>query len=194
MNKENWSDKNHISFDEISKLLNKLYIFNCPNCKQECKLKISTIQNKKIWCKNCPKDEKISKWKGENKVYNYLKSKYKVTFQFNKSWCNKKRFDYCLEEYKIIIELDGDQHFKSKKKWGGIKKQLENDTLKMQLANTNGYSVIRLLQSDVIKDKYNWQEEIDNNIILLNSNKKIQNIFMAKTDIYSKMKDNLSIN
>lgn len=195
MNKENWSDKNNISFDEITKILNKLYTFNCTNCNNESKMKLSTFQNKKKWCKFCPKDIKVSKWKGENKLYNYLNSKYNVTFQFNKHWCNKKKFDYCLEEYNILIELDGEQHFSTiKKKWGGVQKQLENDSYKMKLANDNKYSVVRILQNDVMYDKYNWKEELDNNINIIINEKKIQNIYMEKNNKYNKLKDLLSIN
>ena len=63
MNRENWSDKNTITYDEI---FNKLHIFICSKCKNESRMKLSTFQNKKNWCKLCPKEP--SKYKGENKL------------------------------------------------------------------------------------------------------------------------------
>ncbi len=189
MNRENWSDKNTINYDEI---FNKLHIFICSKCKNESRMKLSTFQNKKNWCKLCPKEP--SKYKGENKLYHYLNEKYNITFQFSKPWCNRKKFDFCIKAGNILIELDGDQHFKPKPKWGGLKKQIDNDTYKMKCANENGYSCIRLLQTDVMGDKYNWREELDNNINILIQTKDVKNIYMTKTDAYRKLIDKLNNN
>ena len=86
MKTENWSIKNSISFDEISNILNKFHIFVCLECKTESKLKLSTFQTKNNWCKTC-KTIKKPKYKGENKLLNYLKLQYKTIEQFNKEWC-----------------------------------------------------------------------------------------------------------
>jgi len=58
-------------------------------------------------------------------------------------------FDFCIQEHKIIIELDGRQHFKQVSNWCSPEEQFENDKFKEDCANNNGYSVIRLLQHDV---------------------------------------------
>jgi hypothetical protein len=55
---------------------------------------------------------------------------------------------------------------------------------KMEQAFKNGYSMIRIKQEDVFKDKYNWQEELEKNINLIVNSNKVQNIFMAKDDTY----------
>ena len=60
----------------------------------------------------------------------------------------------CLEDFKIIIELDGAQHFKQVRNWQSPEEQLIKDKYKMEQANINGYSVLRLLQEDVIKRDY----------------------------------------
>ncbi len=192
-----WSDKNIFTYEEIDKILKKLYIFICPICKTESKLKLTTIQNKKIWCKQCIlkiKEDNPSKFKGENKLFKFLKSNYNVIFQFQEEWCNNKKFDFCLKEYKIIIELDGEQHFKqTRKKYKSPKNQLENDIYKMNIANNNGYSIIRLTQVDLWFDRIDWKKELDNNIKLLIDCKEIKNIYLSKDNKYDKIIQKLKI-
>ena len=92
-------------------------------------------------------------------------------------------FDFVIEENKIIIELDG-QHFKQVSNWKSPEIQLEKDIYKMKCANNNGFSVIRLLEEDVIKNKYNWLEEIKLNIKKIINEKVVQNIFICKNNEY----------
>ena len=47
---------------------------------------------------------------------------------------------------KIIIELDGAQHFIQVSNWKSPKETIENDIEKMRLAVYNGYYVIRIEQ------------------------------------------------
>ena len=54
----------------------------------------------------------------------------------------------------------------------------------MKCANQNGYSIIRIVQEDVFKDKYNWLQELLENINKIISEKKVQNIYMCKKDEY----------
>ena len=51
-------------------------------------------------------------------------------------------FDFILEEQKIIIELDGNQHFVQVNNWANPEETLKRDKYKMKKANDNGYSVI----------------------------------------------------
>ena len=86
--------------------------------------------------------------------------------QFKKKWCineltNKYLpFDFCVPEYKIIIELDGPQHFRQIMNWKSPEEQHRTDKFKEECANNNGYSVIRLLQEDVLYDTYDWVKEL----------------------------------
>ena len=64
-------------------------------------------------------------------------------------------YDFVIEEYKVIIELDGIQHFKQVSNWDSPEETQLRDKYKMEKANANGYSVIRILQDDVYNDKYN---------------------------------------
>jgi hypothetical protein len=54
----------------------------------------------------------------------------------------------------------------------------------MKCANENGYSIIRIVQEDVFKDKYNWLQELLDNIHKIVSEKVVQNIYMCKKDEY----------
>ena len=54
----------------------------------------------------------------------------------------------------------------------------------MKCANANCFSVIRLLQTDVFYDTYNWLEELKTNIEKIKTDKIIQNIYMCKDNEY----------
>jgi hypothetical protein len=54
----------------------------------------------------------------------------------------------------------------------------------MTCANENGYSIIRLLQKDIWHDKYDWLQELLDNIDKLISYNRVQNIYMCKNDEY----------
>ena len=123
-------------------------------------------------------------------LYEYIQKKYEITKQFKKDWCKNNNtnkylpFDFCIEEYKIIIELDGRQHFEQVCNWSSPEEQFENDKYKEKCANENGYSVIRLLQEDVFNDKYDWKTELVNNIEKIKTDNIIQNIYMCKNNEY----------
>ena len=124
-------------------------------------------------------------------LYEYIQLlNYTITKQFKKDWCKNNNtnkylpFDFCIEEYKIIIELDGRQHFEQVCNWSSPEEQFENDKYKEKCANENGYSVIRLLQEDVFNDKYDWKTELINNIEKIKKDNIIQNIYMCKNNEY----------
>ena len=113
--------------------------------------------------------------------YPTLKKQYKV------EWCKNKNclpFDFVIEELKIIIEIDGPQHFVQVAKWTSPEIQKEKDKFKINCANENGFSVIRLLQIDILKDNFDWIEEIKLSISKINTEQKIQNIFICKNNEY----------
>ena len=123
-------------------------------------------------------------------LYEYLQKLYEITKQFKKDWCKNNDtnkylpFDFCIEELKIILELDGRQHFEQVMNWKTPEEQYENDKYKEKCANENGYSIIRLLQEDVFNDKYDWKTELINNIEKIKTDNIIQNIYMCKNNEY----------
>ena len=100
-----WSNENIEKPREVSRNSNKRYKFDCPYCKN---LYISILQhvNQGMWC-GC------RKYKSEEKLFKFLKLKYNASKQVNFEWMNYNRlkFDFCIEQFKILIELDGEQHF-----------------------------------------------------------------------------------
>lgn len=81
---------------------------------------------------------------------------YKIIHNRGFDWCRKNkmlRYDFIIEDLKCIIELDGRQHFKQVCNWESPEKQLINDIFKNDCALKNGYSIIRVFQEDIFKNK-----------------------------------------
>ena len=126
--------------------------------------------------------------KTEAKLYEQIIKIYpSLLTQFKQDWCKKKNnlpYDFCISEHKIIIELDGPQHFQQIMNWSSPEEQFENDKYKEECANENGYSIIRLLQEDVFNDTYDWVTELCNAIEEIKTTEGITNIFLCKNDEY----------
>jgi len=91
-------------------------------------------------------------------MLNWLKDKqFKVKGQVIFAWAQNKKYDFLLNDYNLIIELDGRQHFKQVSNWISPEKNKTNDELKNKLANDNGYTVIRICQEIVWNDLENWE-------------------------------------
>lgn len=154
-------------------------------CKQHGDFKITP--SNLLRGKGCP----LCVNKGEAKLYQLLKIKYpfiKNNIAFE--WCKnikKLPFDFVIPEYKIIIELDGCQHFKQVSNWKNPENQYVNDKYKEKCANENGYSLIRLLQKDVFFDNYDWLKELIEIIeIIKNSKNEVKNYYLCKNNEYEK--------
>ena len=173
-----FSNKNNINPRFIFKGSHKKYIFNCNQCNHE----YETIIGNESWCPYCVN-------KTEQKLYDDLLPLYpNLIHQFRIEWCKNKTFlpfDFVLEDIKIIIELDGRQHFKQVRDWKSPEEQQKTDKYKMLCANNNGFSVIRILQEDVYYDSYDWLNELKCNIDKISKENKIQNIYMCKNNEYN---------
>jgi very-short-patch-repair endonuclease len=171
------NDKN-INPRILFKSSNKKFGFDCDVCNKIFPCQLSDI-TRGIWCSFCVnKTEKILFDKLVEK-YNNLKRQYKV------EWCKNIKhlpFDFVIEERKIIIELDGKQHFEQIGNWLSPQETRKNDLFKMKSANENGFSVIRILQKDVYKNKYNWFNELCFNIEKITNDNRVQNIYMCKNN------------
>ena len=152
-----WSSLNTIKPRDIFKHTMKKYKFDCPSCNEIHEASPFHIM-KGCWC-SCTKK------KTETKMYKFLLNNYKIKIikQPKFKWCKNKNelpFDFLLEEFKLIIEVDGIQHFKQVMNWAPPEETQKIDKYKMDFANKNGYSVIRILQEDVWKDKNDWQKKL----------------------------------
>jgi very-short-patch-repair endonuclease len=133
------------------------------------------------WCPYCVN-------KTESKLYEKIQPFYPTMLtQFKQEWCKKISylpFDFVIPEYKIIIELDGPQHFQQISNWSSPEEQFENDKYKETCANDNGYSVIRLLQEDVFYDTYDWVKELCETIEEIKIGDEIANVYLCKNGEY----------
>ena len=180
------SDKNTVTPREVLKGSYVKYYFNCNVCSSIFNNRLNNISGQCQWCPYCVN-------KTEKKLYEILKNKYPNTIkQFKADWCKNKRhlpFDFCLPDLNIIIELDGAQHFIQVSNWKSPEDTQENDKYKEKCANDNSYSVIRILQDDVLFDKYEWFNELVENIEKIKNDKIIQNIYMCKNNEYFELSD-----
>lgn len=105
--------------------------------------------------------------KTEGKLLSWLKEmypKYQIRTQFSLQSLPKRKFDFLIEELKILIELDGAQHFCQVHNWQSPLKTQQIDCWKTYKALEEGYTVIRLSQEDVWEDKNGWREYLQKKI------------------------------
>ena len=175
-----WSIKNTKKPIEVFKSSAEKFIFDCDKCNNEFESKLSHITDGS-WCPNC-------RYKTEDKLIKILKQIYPlIKTQSKFDWCKNIKhlpFDFCLEEEKIILECDGEAHWKQVAKWKTPEHNRDRDLYKMKCANENGYSMIRIVQEDVFKDKYDWLQDLLENINKIVLEKKVQNIYICKKDEY----------
>ena len=160
---KHWSLKNKISPRQITRAVaDKKFWFNCDRCENEFQASPCHI----AWGQWCPR----CKNKTELKLFEQLKKVFpNVQPQYFADWCKNEKgqwlpFDFVIHDLKIIIELDGDQHFTQVSKWKSPEEQFKNDLYKMKKCKENGYSVIRIYQPDVFKDKNNWLQKLIHSI------------------------------
>jgi len=111
---------------------------------------LATIKNKNTWCPVCRQS------KGEELISHYL-DELGILYQRQKSWdeCRYKKplkFDFYIPEYNVLIEFDGEQHFRPVDHFGGQHKFIETidrDTIKLHWTYYNGKSLIRIAYVEV---------------------------------------------
>ena len=174
-----WSEKNReVKPRDVFKSSNKKYLFNCEKCSHVFQSSLNNISSG-TWCPNCVN-------KTEAKLLVYLMLIFPdILKQYRKDWCKNKSclpFDFCIEELKIIIELDGAQHFRQVRTWKTHTETRRVDVFKMKCALENGYRVIRLLQEDVWENDEKW---LDTHLKpLLTSEATFDVVYINSNDTY----------
>jgi very-short-patch-repair endonuclease len=186
--KAKYLDDKTINTRLIFKNTHTKYSFTCEKGHKFQK-QISLINLHSGWCPKCLNKTEQKLQETLSKLYNNL------IFQYRINWCRNEEtnqylpFDFALEDKKIIIELDGKQHFKQVRDWAFPEDTQKRDKYKMRMANQNGFSVIRLIQLDVLIDTYDWLKELQDNINIIESSGKVQNIFICKNNEYDVYKE-----
>jgi very-short-patch-repair endonuclease len=156
------------------------YWFTCDKCNHDFNSSLNNISSG-CWCPYCVN-------KTEQKLYDVLLQHYPLLKQqFKVEWCKNKTYlpyDFVLTEDKIIIELDGLQHFEQVSNWSSPEETHKNDVYKMKCATENGYSVIRLLQTDVFYDTYDWLAELKESIEKIKLEHLLQNVYICADNEY----------
>lgn len=154
--KERWMCNLGVSEEDAKKHTpqsNKIIEIVCPYCGERKKCRIGDIYNNRSI--GCVCADNISS--GEKIIYSILKQ-LGIGFKYQLSkkdflWCNKFRYDFYIPSLNIIIETNGEQHYKENT---NFKKGLEyiknNDIEKERLALRNGiekYIIIDCKKSDM---------------------------------------------
>lgn len=104
------------------------------------------ILTKHTGCPRCSR--KTSR--GEQKIIDLLEE-FKIDYIREKvfKWSNKKRYDFYIPKYKILIEYQGIQHFKTVNNyWLSLSEQQKIDTFKKEQALKNGYFFFTINYTD----------------------------------------------
>lgn len=181
-----WSKKNLITPREVRLHSDIKIIFNCTNGEK--KHIFTTTLNDMSTGRGCP----FCKFKTEKKLLDTLSNIFPtIKAQFKRNWCKNELtnrflpFDFCILKFKIIIELDGAQHFRQVSNWKCPLETHKRDLYKMQCANKYGFRIIRILQDDVWRDTYDWGTVLKSQIEELSKNNIIINSYLCRGDEYN---------
>lgn len=137
-----------ISWEEEYKNTQSKFTLECSNGHVTTKSVSSFLQG----C-DCPKCNKISK--GEETILNFLEqNNIPYEYQFEIEDCKNKRalpFDFAIfnndNTLRLLIEYDGEQHFKPIERFGGVEKFNKNkinDKIKDDYCKNNNINLIRI--------------------------------------------------
>lgn len=174
-----WSSKNTKQPREVFKGSEQRGIFNCDKCASEFDAKVYNILTG-YWCPYC-------KNKSEAKMLGFLSKYPECRKQLRFEWCKFSKtghimpFDFGIN--KVLIELDGEQHFIQISNWDTPENVQTKDKEKIQKCMEQGYSIIHISQLDVWYDKYDWKTVIQEEITLLQDQPPTC-VFISSQDIY----------
>ena len=180
-----WSQKNTLDPRMTFKGAEKRAIFDCDVCHNEFDSLLYNILTG-YWCNSC-------RLRTESKVLKHLREVYPQSKrQLRYDWCrfsktnNIMPFDFGLEEEKILIELDGIQHFEQVSNWDHPDNVKAKDVEKIKKAIETGYSVIHIFQPEVWKDIYDWKKMLNEQVERLKERvgETAQCVFISQKDIY----------
>jgi very-short-patch-repair endonuclease len=105
---------------------------------------------------------------GEKRINDYLQRK-GIEYVWQKRFkdCKDKNalpFDFYLPEYNLIVEFDGEQHYKPRIKFGGHDKfriTQKHDQIKNQYCKDHGIKIIRLTYDDLDNNVIEWSLDIE---------------------------------
>jgi len=155
--KDTWSEKNTVSPREVFKCVAKAFWFDCHKCKLPYEQRLDNKVCGKNACPNCVH-------KTEAKLYDWLLKNFpdvkrEVKFPWLKMEGKKQscRFDFYIKSLKLVIELDGIQHYEQVSNWSSPEEIKKRDLFKIEQSKLKKISTLRLFQADVFNDSHDWQ-------------------------------------
>lgn len=139
----------------ITKFSSILCTFQCQFCNNPYVARPYSVMYNH-WC-SCRKN------KTESKVLSWLRENYpeeEIIHDKSLPFLPRRRYDFILPRLKIIIEIDGPQHFIQISNWISPSITMKVDITKMIKANRNLYTVIRIPQEDIWNDTNRWYEHL----------------------------------
>lgn len=122
----------------------------------KCSISFHSFKNGNRRCGICKnKTEAVFyKWISEEFKYDIIKE-FKTDWCINKSTNRNLPFDFCIEELKLIIEIDGRQHFQEVERFKGqtLDERIERDIYKIKKGLKNNYSILRIQQEHIYNIK-----------------------------------------
>lgn len=117
--------------------------------------------------------------------------------QLRFDWCrfsvtnNIMPFDFGLVDKKILIELDGEQHFAQISNWDSPEHVQRKDVEKIHHGIANGWSIIHIYQVDVWNDVYDWRDVMKQAIQEAEQSEPMV-LFISSKDAYQTHRDKLN--
>lgn len=103
----------------------------------------------------CPR----CKNKSEAKVFGCVNSEYETDFQFTSELCPGKKFDMFVVKFNVIIEVDGEQHFRQVSNWQSPEITRANDIYKMKCVQ-DVHRIIRIDRRVIDNNNDDWKDNL----------------------------------
>lgn len=126
--------------------MKKLGVSNCAKLPETIEKRKETLERK--YGVNCgfKLAGEFSKSKGELDLFNYIHSIYPSAISGDRTAIEPLELDIFIPELKVGIEYDGDY-------WHSLPNMKRRDNLKLNICTKKGIKLIRVLESDWIKNK-----------------------------------------
>lgn len=128
---------------ECARIKDKKYVCKCADCGEVNEILEHTLKSNLGSCKACSDTRSF----GERFFYWFLKQT-EVDFEteFSSEWIGRKRFDFYfkLNDVDVIVEIDGNQHYKRGHRRLSLEQIKEIDYYKQSNAELKGFKVVRI--------------------------------------------------
>lgn len=170
---ENFIQKSKALWGNIYDYTNSDYIHSDKElivlCKKHGEFKVTPHNHLRlVGCFQCTKENNMSK--GERIIYEFLlnnnikfQQEYKFTDCINPKTNTLLRFDFYLLDYDILIEYDGEYHYRERKdRIDSLKEQQIRDSIKTKYCIDNNIRLIRISYLDNINQVLSSTLKYDN--------------------------------